>query len=130
MAPLHIGERRRSPRAGFTLLELLISLCLMSLLTVVILGALGTGARVWEHATVEQQVVEETVVARKFLRRWLEQAYPLSFRYFGTRDEDGEPPRWSDAWRAQTRLPRVIAIDLETTDGRRRSWSFRLRDGG
>ena len=46
------------------------------------------------------------------------------------RDEDGGPPRWSDAWRAQTRLPRAIAIDLETTDGRKRSWSFRLRDGG
>lgn len=54
----------------------------------------------------------------------------VSFRYFGTRDEDGEPPRWSDEWRTQTRLPRAIAIDLETTDERKRTWSFRLRDGG
>ena len=54
----------------------------------------------------------------------------VSFRYFGARDEDGGPPRWSDAWRAQSRLPRVIAVDLETTDGHKRSWSFRLRDGG
>jgi general secretion pathway protein J len=77
MALPHTREGRRPPRAGFTLLELLIALCLMSLLTVVILGALGTGARVWEHARVEHRVVEETVVARKFLRRWLEQAYPL-----------------------------------------------------
>jgi general secretion pathway protein J len=79
MAPgfREIKDSRCSPGAGFTLLELLIALTLMSLLTVVILGALGTGARVWEHASVEQQVVEETVVARKFLRRWLEQAYPL-----------------------------------------------------
>jgi general secretion pathway protein J len=77
MARLHIREGRRAPCAGFTLLELLIALSLMSLLTVVILGALGTGARVWEHASIEQHVVEETVVARKFLRRWLEQAYPL-----------------------------------------------------
>lgn len=73
----HIKRGRRSPTVGFTLLELLIALTLMSLLTVVILGALGTGARVWEHASVQQHVVEETVVARKFLRRWLEQAYPL-----------------------------------------------------
>jgi general secretion pathway protein J len=79
MAPRfrHFKESRCPPGAGFTLLELMIALCLMSLLTVVILGALGTGARVWEHASVEQHVVEETVVARKFLRRWLEQAYPL-----------------------------------------------------
>lgn len=54
----------------------------------------------------------------------------VSFRYFGTRDEDGGPPRWSDTWRAQSRLPRVITIDLETADGRKRTWSFRLRDGG
>jgi general secretion pathway protein J len=73
----HSKEGRRSLGAGFTLLELLIALTLMSLLTVVILGALGTGARVWERASAGQQIVEETVVARKFLRRWLEQAYPL-----------------------------------------------------
>jgi general secretion pathway protein J len=60
----------------------------------------------------------------------LPDVYAVSFRYFGARDEDGEPPRWSDEWRAQTRLPRVIAIDLETADGRKRTWSFRLRDGG
>ena len=73
----HIKEDGGSPGAGFTLLELLIALTLMSLLTVVILGALGTSARVWEHASAEQHAVEETVVARKFLRRWLEHAYPL-----------------------------------------------------
>jgi general secretion pathway protein J len=54
----------------------------------------------------------------------------ISFRYFGARDEDGAAPRWWDEWRDETRLPRLIAIDFETEDGRRRSWSFRLRDGG
>jgi general secretion pathway protein J len=54
----------------------------------------------------------------------------VSFRYFGARDEDDGPPRWSDEWRSQSRLPRVIAIDLETADKHKWTWSFRLRDGG
>jgi prepilin-type N-terminal cleavage/methylation domain-containing protein len=60
----------------------------------------------------------------------LPDVHAVSFRYFGARDQDGGPRRWSDAWRMQSRLPRVIAIDLETADGRQRTWSFRLRDGG
>jgi prepilin-type N-terminal cleavage/methylation domain-containing protein len=54
----------------------------------------------------------------------------VSFRYFGARDEDGAPPRWSDEWRRQTTLPRLIGIEIETGDGRKRSWSFRVSDGG
>lgn len=63
--------------AGFTLLELLIALTLLSMITLVILGALGIGARVWERTSEEQSTIEETTLARNFLRRWIEQAYPL-----------------------------------------------------
>jgi general secretion pathway protein J len=69
--------RVRSGRSGFTLLELLVALTLLSLVTLVMLGALRMGSRVWERSGAELDIVEETVIARGFLRQWIGGAYPL-----------------------------------------------------
>lgn len=77
MAVLRTEKRCFSYVAGFTVLELLVALTLLSMITLVILGTLRIGARVWERTTEEQGIVEETMLAHKFIRRWIEQAYPL-----------------------------------------------------
>jgi len=54
----------------------------------------------------------------------------VSLRYFGAKDEDPDGARWSGDWQRQTTLPRLIGIELQAADGRRRSWTFRVNIGG
>ena len=53
----------------------------------------------------------------------------ISLRYFGASSND-PVVRWSDEWQRQATLPQLVGIDLEDAEERRRSWIFRLRDGG
>ncbi|MFP3945092.1 MAG: prepilin-type N-terminal cleavage/methylation domain-containing protein [Alphaproteobacteria bacterium] len=71
----HILRRRRNPcsRAGFTLLEMLVAITLLALIALVLTGALGFGARVWE--TGERGSERTRVVAvQRLLFQWLQQA--------------------------------------------------------
>ncbi|MEE8085084.1 MAG: type II secretion system protein, partial [Alphaproteobacteria bacterium] len=47
------------PQAGFTLLELMVSLALVGLLTMVLTGGIRFGARVWEASQVQAEAANE-----------------------------------------------------------------------
>lgn len=77
----HGGDARKS-EAGFTLLELLVAITLMALLSVVLLGGLRFGARVWEESERHNTRGNEVRNAQMHLREKIEQAWP----YFDTTD--------------------------------------------
>lgn len=62
---------------GITLLELLVSIAILSLLVVPISGSIDIGLRVWakSHETAETQ--ERVFLAKSRLDRWIESAYPF-----------------------------------------------------
>ncbi len=61
-------------RTGFTLIELLIALTLMGLLSVVLVGGLRFGTRVWETGHERSESFAEIEAVHGFLRRQLGQA--------------------------------------------------------
>jgi general secretion pathway protein J len=63
--------------AGFTLLELLISMTLLGLLMVVVLGGLRFGARAWERNEAHTTATDDVRQAQALLRREISRAYPL-----------------------------------------------------
>lgn len=67
---------RRDGVPGFTLLELLIAMTLVSLLSVLLLGGLHMGTRVWERSADVADEMDEVRAARGFLRNTISQAYP------------------------------------------------------
>jgi general secretion pathway protein J len=62
--------------AGFTLVELLVTITLLSLLVVLLFGGLRFGARAWDGAEAHGARTDELRVVQNLLRRELEQAYP------------------------------------------------------
>ncbi len=72
---------RRHREAGFTLLELLISLTLLGGLGVVMFGGLWYGLQTWHRATVFDERADDMTVVRHALDQALGRAYPL---YLGT----------------------------------------------
>jgi Tfp pilus assembly protein PilV len=76
---------RRNPRAGVTLLELLIALWVMAAAAVILASTLGLAGRALARVGTEAREIE-AVTARLTLRRWLE-AMPLQARLSG--DETG-----------------------------------------
>ena len=69
-------RHRRSNQAGFTLLELLIALSLLSLIVVFVLGSLRFGRRAWEVADRLDQTVS-VAAAQLYLRDTLARAEPI-----------------------------------------------------
>lgn len=63
--------------AGFTLLELLISMTLLGLLMVVMLGGLRFGVRAWERNDAHSTATDDVRQAQALLRREIAHAYPL-----------------------------------------------------
>lgn len=63
--------------AGFTLLELLVGLALLSLLTMTLYAGVRLGMRSWEAGEVRSEKSEEMRLVEGFLRRYLSGAYPL-----------------------------------------------------
>jgi general secretion pathway protein J len=61
--------------AGFTLVELLVSMTLLAFLTLALGGALHFGARAWERS--EARAPDDIRLVQQFLRHALEQAYPV-----------------------------------------------------
>ena len=73
-----IGRRRCRSSAGFTLLELLIAITLLSLLLAALFGGLRLGARAWERSEERLDESARLQVVQNFLRERLAQAYPLT----------------------------------------------------
>jgi general secretion pathway protein J len=61
---------------GFTLLELLIAVTLLALLSVLLLGGLHFGSRVWDHIGRDAGQDTDLRTTSGFLQRTLESAYP------------------------------------------------------
>jgi general secretion pathway protein J len=62
---------------GFTLIELLVALALFSLLVTALFGAMHYGIGAWKRTTVQVDQLDHTLHVQNFLRRVLEDAYPL-----------------------------------------------------
>jgi general secretion pathway protein J len=70
---IHIRHRDRNHR-GFTLVELLIALAIVSLITLMLFSGLSLGSRAWEGVDAVSERVSEVRVARDFLISTLSQA--------------------------------------------------------
>ncbi|MEL6209656.1 MAG: prepilin-type N-terminal cleavage/methylation domain-containing protein, partial [Pseudomonadota bacterium] len=69
-----------SPRAGFTLLELLIAMTLFGLVGIMAAGGVRFGLAAWERGSEHAGAAIETRQALKAVRRLLNAARPLSLR--------------------------------------------------
>jgi general secretion pathway protein J len=61
---------------GFTLVELLVTLTLLSLLVLLLFGGLRFGVRAWDGAQAHSEGADEMRVVQTLLRNEIEQAYP------------------------------------------------------
>ncbi len=66
--------RTRRRASGFTLIELLVALTLFGLISIVVMGGLRFGTRVWETGDSRAQAVAEIEAVQSVLRRYLAQA--------------------------------------------------------
>jgi general secretion pathway protein J len=64
----------RGLEGGFTLIELLVALTLFGLISIVVMGGLRFGTRVWETGETRAQAVAEVEAVQGILRRYLAQA--------------------------------------------------------
>lgn len=67
----------RSGNQGFTLLELLVGLTLLTILALVLYSAFWLGMRSWQAAAARHQETEDLRVVVNFLQSYLSKAYPL-----------------------------------------------------
>ncbi|HEY1707120.1 MAG TPA: prepilin-type N-terminal cleavage/methylation domain-containing protein [Rhizomicrobium sp.] len=67
----------RSDDAGFTLLELLVTLAVMALLSALLFTGLRFGAHAWDGSEAHGAGMDEVRLVQDFLRREIEQAYPV-----------------------------------------------------
>jgi general secretion pathway protein J len=70
-----------SSSRGFTLLELLIALALVSLIALLLFSGLRLGTRTWEGVEAAADRTAELRVARNFLERELRQARPIELTF-------------------------------------------------
>jgi general secretion pathway protein J len=75
--------RERGGQAGFSLLELLISATLLALLSVMMMGSVHFGTRIWERTRGHAAKGEEIQSARHFLQNILAQINPKPVRPLG-----------------------------------------------
>lgn len=64
-----------SPRAGLSILELLIALAVLALIAAGLSGAMGLGIQVWDRSRALQDA-DTPVILRQRLRTWIAQAAP------------------------------------------------------
>jgi general secretion pathway protein J len=69
--------------AGFTLVELLVTLALMSVLSLIVLGSLRFGIKAWQRGSVHAESIDRVQHAATMLRSLVEDAYP----YYATGGE-------------------------------------------
>ena len=75
------GQMNRQPPrpawAGFTLLEVLIAMSLLSLILLLLFTALHTGGRYWHASEARVAAADKRRLTRAFIRKQFEQAVPL-----------------------------------------------------
>jgi general secretion pathway protein J len=76
MRPPAIQSANRSSEHGFTLIEALIAVSLLSLLSVLVVGALRFGVNAWQRNHDITLRLDEFVHAQNFLRRTIANAHP------------------------------------------------------
>jgi general secretion pathway protein J len=76
MRPAAIQRAHRSSEDGFTLIEALIAVSLLSLLSVLVVGALRFGVNAWQRNQDITLRLDEIVHAQNFLRRTIANAHP------------------------------------------------------
>ncbi|WP_295881471.1 prepilin-type N-terminal cleavage/methylation domain-containing protein [uncultured Thiohalocapsa sp.] len=81
----HPARRRRRAcrQGGFTLVELLIALVLVSVITVLMFSGLRLGSRAWEGVEALSERVNDLRVARNFIEQTLRQTRPASVIFDG-----------------------------------------------
>jgi general secretion pathway protein J len=62
---------------GFTLVELLVAIALLSLLSVILLSSVRFGLTAWERGAAHVDRVDRVQLVQSFLRHSIEDAYPL-----------------------------------------------------
>jgi general secretion pathway protein J len=62
--------------AGFTLVEVVVVLALVSLLTAALFGAVHFGLKAWERTTSRATAIDQNLVVQDFLARTVAAAYP------------------------------------------------------
>jgi general secretion pathway protein J len=70
-------RRNRRGSAGFTLIELLVGLALFALLTSALFGGVRYGIESWRRTTSRIDAADNELHVQNFLRRSIEDAYPL-----------------------------------------------------
>ncbi len=73
----HAGLPARA--AGFTLLELVVALSMVTVMMVLLFGGLRLGARVWDTVEQRTETLHDRQMIARFIMRELEQARPLTF---------------------------------------------------
>ncbi|MDO9168684.1 MAG: prepilin-type N-terminal cleavage/methylation domain-containing protein [Methylobacter sp.] len=83
--PVLIGASRLKAAAGFTLIEVLIAMTLLSIMVVLLFSSLSICAKSWEQGESKIAEVNEAAVVYHFFQRHLSSAIPL-WDDFTTRD--------------------------------------------
>ncbi|QLH38084.1 MAG: prepilin-type N-terminal cleavage/methylation domain-containing protein [Defluviicoccus sp.] len=117
---------QRSASAGFTLVELLVSLTVLGFIASLAAGALHLGSRVWERTSSTAEALDEAFGAQDFLRELLAEAYPEPRGELGHVTADFSGTRNSIDFRAPARLSHIshgyipLRLFLEETASDRR----------
>lgn len=75
-----------SSQAGFTLLELLIGMALLSIMMTLLFGAIRMGSRIWESGEKRAANADQMLIVQNFLRHHLTVARPV-FDDFSSKDK-------------------------------------------
>jgi general secretion pathway protein J len=77
-------KAHRQAAQGFTLVEVLVCLALMSLIATALVASLELGGRTWQRVTRGVETLEDTARAQDFLRQHLSALYPAGATAAGT----------------------------------------------
>lgn len=80
-----LGRAYRKTQSGFTLLEILIGMVLMSIMMTLLFGSIRMGARVWDTGEKRAASVDRMLIIQNFLRQHLATARPV-FDDFSSED--------------------------------------------
>lgn len=103
-------EPARSGSAGFTLIELLMALTLVGLLSVVLVGGLRFGTRVWETGHQRSESFAKVEAVHGFLRRQLSQS-TVSIRLNQSTDDPWDFEGLPDRVRFMAPLSAHVGVD-------------------
>ena len=87
--------------AGFTLLEMLVALTILSFIFVLMFGALRLGARSWTAGEAAVERIEEFQTSYGLIRRLVERAFPMAW---------GEPGALHFAFEGEPKTLRFVAL--------------------